>query len=178
MKRLLLFAGLPGVGKSTISRGVSKKTDTMIVDLDDFKKTDVDPVLVKHEIDPPDLRWSYYQKALEYVFGRFDEGLEVAIMDEVFHLHSLRTQLESCCVDRHVQVTWIEIQCPYEVVKKRLQATARTGHILTTEESLNMYLRFQDIFEAFPASTENRITVNNEGGADIDSLVDWILSRG
>ena len=27
MKKLLLFAGLPGVGKSTISRGVSKKPE-------------------------------------------------------------------------------------------------------------------------------------------------------
>lgn len=178
MKRLLLFAGLPGVGKSTISRGVGQKTGAQIVDLDDFKKTDVDPILVKHEIDPPDLRWSYYNKALEYVFDRFDKGLDMAIMDEVFHLHSLRTQVESRCADRHVQAIWIEVQCPYDVVKKRLESNGRVGHILTTDEALNMYLRFQEIFEAFPAHGKNRIAVDNEGDADVDLIVRHILSTG
>lgn len=174
--RILLFAGLPGVGKSTISRGVGQKTGATIVDLDDFKKTDVDPLLVKHEIDPPDLRWSYYQKALEHVFIRFEQGLAMAIMDEVFHLHSLRTQLESRCAERQVQTIWIEVQCPYEVVKERLQSTPRTSHILTSEEALNMYLRFKEIFETFPANSKNRIAVNNEHNTDIDLLVERILS--
>lgn len=173
---LLLFAGLPGVGKSTISRGVGKKTGATIVDLDDFKKTDVDPVLVKQEIDPPDLRWLYYKKALKHVFDLFDQGLDMVIMDEVFHLHSLRTQLESRCADRQIQTIWIEVQCPYEVVKQRLQATARGDHILTSEEALTMYLRFREIFEPFPVYRKNRITVNNEHDVDIDLLVGNILS--
>lgn len=173
--RLVLFAGLPGVGKSTISRGVSQETGAIIVDLDDFKKTDVDPDLVKHEIDPPELRWAYYQKALDHVFGRFDQGLGMAIMDEVFHLHSLRMQLESRCTDRRIKVIWIEVQCCYEVVEARLRSTARAGHILSTEEALDMHLRFKKIFEAFPANSNNRIVVNNESNTDIASLVRHIL---
>lgn len=175
--RLLLFAGLPGVGKSTISRRVGQKTGATIVDLDDFKKTDVDPVLVKNEIDPPELRWSYYQKGLQYVFDRFDQGGNMAIIDEVFHLHSLRTQLEFRCTERQVQVIWVEVQCPYEVVKRRLQSTARADHILTSEETLNMYLRFKEMFEAFSGKSKNHIAVNNEYDADIDLLVECILSK-
>jgi predicted kinase len=176
--RLLLFTGFPGVGKSTISQGVGQRTGATIVDLDDFKKTDVDPLQVKHEIDPPDVRWAYYQKALECVFDKFDQGLRMAIMDEVFHLRSLRDQLESRCANREVQAIWIEVQCPYAVVRKRLESTTRPGHILTTEEALNMYLRFQDIFEAFPANSKNRIVVNNEHDTDINLLVERILSYG
>ena len=112
MKKLILFAGLPAVGKSTLSMMVSKKTGAKIVNIDDFKKVDVDPVLVKNQIDSPELRWAYYQKALEYAFGLFDQGISTVIMDEVFHLNSLRTQLEYLCSEK-CQVLWVEVRCPY-----------------------------------------------------------------
>lgn len=177
MKKLLLFAGLPGVGKSTISRKISEKTGAKIVDLDDFKKTDVDPTLVKSQIDPPELRWTYYQKALEYAFGLFSQGMSTVIMDEVFHLNSLRTRLEVLCTEQAVQVLWVEIRCSYDVVEKRLRSARREGHILSTEEALKMHLLFGEIFEGFPAFSSNHVVVNNENGASVDLLVGNILKR-
>lgn len=176
MKKLYLFAGLPGVGKSTISIEVSKKTRAKIVDIDDFKKTDVDPVLVKNQIDPPELRWIYYQKALEHAFSLFDQGISIVIMDEVFHLNSLRKQLESLCAERCVQVLWVEVICPYNTVKKRLQSTIRKGHILSTEEALKMHILFKKIFEKFSAC-QNHVVINNKKNIDMDLLVKNILEK-
>lgn len=177
MKKLLLFAGLPGVGKSTISKEVKRKIGAEIVDLDDFKKTDVDPTLVKSEIDPPELRWNYYQKALKYVFDIFDKGVSVAIMDEVFHLSSLRAKLEILCVEKQTQVLWVEVRCPYEMVEKRLRSTNRDGHILSTDEALAMNLLFEKIFEKFPTDSQNHIVINNEIDSNMDLLVDQILKK-
>lgn len=177
MKRLLLFAGLPGVGKSTISKKVSKGVGAQIVDIDDFKKISVDPTLVTNQIDPPELRWAYYQKALEYVFCLFDQGISKVIMDEVFHLESLRAKLESLCAKQHIQVLWVEIRCPYKIVEKRLQSTKREGHILSTEEALKMHLLFQEIFERFSTENQNHIVINNEDGINMDLLVENILRR-
>ena len=172
MKKLVLFAGLPAVGKSTLSKMVSKKTGAKIVNIDDFKKVDVDPVLVKNQIDSPELRWAYYQKALKYAFGLFDQGISTVIMDEVFHLNSLRIQLESLCSEK-CQVLWVEVICPYEIVEKRLQLTAREGHILSTEEALKMHILFKEIFEKF--CSQNHIVVNNENNINLDLLVENIL---
>jgi predicted kinase len=177
MKKLLLFAGLPGVGKSTISSKFSKKAGAKIVDIDNFKKTNVDPTLVKSQIDPPELRWSYYQKALEHVFGLFEQGILVVLMDEVFHLNSLRIQLETLCAEQCVQVLWIEVRCPYEVVAKRLQLTRREGHILSSEEAIKMNLLFQEIFEKFPTESKNHIIVNNEEIGNVDLLIENILEK-
>lgn len=179
MKKLLLFAGLPGVGKSTISRKVSKEIEAQIVDIDDFKKISVDPALVTKQIDPPELRWAYYQKALEYVFRLFDQGISCVIMDEVFHLNSLRTQLEILCTKQRVQVLWVEVRCPYDIVEKRLQSTSlrREGHILSTEETLKMHLLFQAIFEGFSPYSQNHIIVNNEDGVSMDLWVENILKK-
>lgn len=173
MKKLYLFAGLPGVGKSTISKRVSKKTGAKIVDIDDFKKIDVDPALVNNQIDPPELRWIYYQKALKHAFNLFDQGISTVIMDEVFHLNSLRMQLESLCTGI-CQVFWVEVRCPYNTVKKRLQSTTREGHILSTEEALKMHILFKEIFEKFSAC-QNHIVVNNKNNIDMNLLTDSIL---
>ena len=175
MKKLLLFAGLPGVGKSTISRGVSKKIGAKIVDLDDFKKTDVDPNLVKSQIDPPEQRWTYYQKAIEHVFSLFKQGISTVIMDEVFHLNSLRVRLESVCTEQSVQVLWIEVRCSYGIVKRRLQSTAREGHILSSEEALKMHLLFEGIFEKFSPNSQNHIVINNGNDANMDLLIEKIF---
>ncbi len=64
MKKLILFRGLPGAGKSTFSGKVSQLTGATVVDIDDFKKVSVDAVLVKIQIDPPEQRWLYYQRTL------------------------------------------------------------------------------------------------------------------
>jgi|SRR3989338_8682535 len=173
--KLLLFAGLPGVGKSTISRKVSKKIGAKIVDLDDFKKTDVDPLLVTNQIDPPEIRWSYYQKAIEYAFGLFKQGISTVIMDEVFHLNALRMRLESVCTEQSVQVLWIEVRCSYGIVKRRLQSTAREGHILSSEEALKMHLLFEGIFEKFSPNSQNHIVINNGNDANMDLLIEKIF---
>jgi predicted kinase len=154
---LVFVSGLPGAGKTTISKKIAKEKGAQILDLDEFKRTDVDPTLVKTQIDPPEVRWGYYKRALEYAFSL--EG--TVILDEVFHLESLRTKIENLCDERQVPVQWIEVQCPYEVVEKRLRSAARVGHILSTDEALKMYRLFQEIFEKFPEGKKNYTLVNN-----------------
>ena len=177
MKKLFLLAGLPAVGKSTISQILSKKIGAKIVDIDDFKKTDVDPALVTNQIDPPEQRWGYYQKALQYVLGLFSQEVSTVIMDEVFHLSSLRARLEVICEREHIDVLWVEVRCPYNIVEKRLRSTDRKGHILSTEEALRMHLLFEEIFEEFSTNTPNHVIINNEGDIDEDGLIENVLKK-
>lgn len=157
MKKLVLLAGLPGVGKSTIARKIASTENGTVLDLDDFKREAVASALVTSQVDPPEVRWAYYERALAHAFTL--DG--IVVMDEVFHLHSLRTRLEQVCSARGVQVQWIEVRCPYAVVEKRLRSAARVGHILSTDEALRMHLLFQDIFEGFPSDKENHVVMHN-----------------
>lgn len=173
MKKIILLAGLPGVGKSTISKKISQEIGAKILDLDDFKRVDVDPTLVKSQIDPPNIRWSYYKKALQHAFRLFKTSeISAVIMDEVFHLEQLRIKIEVLCNKKNIQVFWVEIKCPYEEVEKRLKAKTREGHILSTDEALKMNLLFQEIFEKFPTDSKNHIIINNN---DADIEVDNVL---
>lgn len=158
MKKLILVAGLPGVGKSTLARTIAQKNNGLVLDLDDFKKITVDPKLVTTQIDPPEIRWIYYSQAINHALTL---QIDVVVMDEVFHLHSLRSQIENLCFNNGIEVEWIEVVCSYGVVEKRLNAKKRERHILSKDEALRMYLLFQEIFEKFPEGKENYIVVNN-----------------
>jgi predicted kinase len=173
-----LFAGLPGVGKSTISRKISQNIGARVVDIDDFKKESVDPTIVTSQIDPPEVRWAYYQKAFQHVCSLFAQGVSIVIMDEVFHLGSLRTRLETLCQEQGIETMWVEVKCPYEIVKRRLQATKREGHILSAEEALKMYLMFRESFEKFPTDSQNHIILSNENDSDVHQLIENILRKG
>lgn len=177
MKKLFLLAGLPGVGKSTVSKALSNKLEAKVVDIDDFKKIVVDPTTVTKEIDPPELRWLYYQEAIRHVLGLYDQGVSAVIMDEVFHLCALRSSLETLCIKHDVEVHWVEVRCSYDTVAKRLRSTGRNGHILSTEEALAMHLRFMEIFEPFTRDSKNHIIIDNEDDFNVNLLVDQVLQN-
>ncbi len=171
MKRIIAFAGLPGVGKSTISQAVSTPLGAVIIDIDQFKKVAVDAKLVKEQIDPPEVRWMYYQASLEHAVALFDQGTTNIIMDEVFHVQSLRTKFETYCTERQIQVMWVEVTCSYEVVEARLKVKGREGHILSTDEALAMHLRFKELFEPFEEG--QCILLDNTNG--VEPLVSVLL---
>ncbi len=177
MNKLVMFSGLPGVGKTTISKLFCEMNNGSTIDLDDFKRTDVDPRRVKEDIDPPDVRWGYYQKALDHAQTLFLGGAHLVVMDEVFHLAALRKKIDEFCRERGIHVVWIEIRCPYSVVRARLNRYERVGHLLSCEEALLMYRMFSDIFEPFEDKRGSRILVQNVGFASIEQAVKFIQGK-
>ncbi len=85
--------------------------------------------------------------------------------------------MEDLCRERGVGVVWVEVRCPFDVVKKRLAKNGRDGHILSTEEALKMYRLFQELFEAFPEEAENHVVIDNDGNDDFCSMRDKILKK-
>jgi len=169
--RVILLAGLPGVGKSTLARRIAAVVNGKVLDIDKIKKELVDPSLVASTIDPPEVRWKCYERAFEEIFVILGNGTSTVVVDEVFHLHSLREKLEALCVGEGSEVMWIEVVCSRTLVEERLRAKLREGHILSTDEALKMNALFAEIFEKFPPHKINVKTFVNEGPGDVESLV-------
>jgi predicted kinase len=176
-KQLILFCGLPGSGKTTISRKLCEVIEAKLIDLDDFKKTDVDPTLVKSQIDPPEVRWGYYQKGLCEAVRLFASGVQNIVVDEVFHLAELRQRIEDFCHQQNILISWIEIRCPYDIVAQRLLSKPRAGHILSSEEALAMYRLFSDIFEPFIANSHRHIVIDNVNPDEVNGAITHILQK-
>ncbi len=162
MNQVIFLAGLPAVGKSTLAQQMAKKYDGKVLDIDDIKRKLSDPNLVTSSIDTPEIRWRCYEEAARQIFQFFKNGEDVVIVDEVFHLNELREKLEALLASNEVEVVWIQVVCSFEQVKKRLESKSRTGHILSTDEALKMYVLFQEIFEPFPQDKKNHSVFNND----------------
>jgi predicted kinase len=173
-KALVLFAGLPLAGKTTISKEVGRRLGFPIVDIDTFKRAVVDPAKVSKEIDPPEIRRQYYELALNHVEQLLCDN-RGAIIDEVFHLASLRAWIEDWCAQKDITVVWVEVVCDRAVVEQRMSCGVRHGHILSTEEALQMNALFRGIFEPFE-NTPDHVCVNNSGNTDLDGVVN-ILTK-
>ncbi|MCC6639242.1 AAA family ATPase [Candidatus Falkowbacteria bacterium] len=168
MKKVIFIAGLPGVGKSTFAKNIAKKINGVILDIDEIKKQIVNPELVSSTIDPPEVRWRCYEKAAEQIADLFKQGVQTVVVDEVFHLQSLRQNLEDICVNNGALVSWIEVRCPTDAIVNRLHENGgRDGHILTTDETLKMNKLFGPIFEQFPEDKLNYTTFVNDGSLDM-----------
>ncbi|MFH1457382.1 MAG: AAA family ATPase [Patescibacteria group bacterium] len=159
MKKIIFIAGLPGVGKSTISRIIAGNNGR-IVDIDDFKKVVYknSPELDPTQLDPPEIRWAYYQLAVKHAMSMTADKV---VIDETFHLQVLRGRLEDFCVKLGAEVEWVHVLCTSETVEKRLRAKARVGHILSTDDAIRMHHLFHGIFQRFPKGKKNLIVVDN-----------------
>lgn len=176
MKNLVLTSGLVGVGKSTIANAIAKAVGGMFVDVDDFKRVSVDAKIVSSEIDPPEIRWSYYTKALQHVVQIFGDGqYSTVVMDEVFHLKELRHKLEVFCEGKQIKVLWVDVKSSYETVKRRFLAGGRDGHILSTDEALRMHLLFKEVFEEFSVE-DDYICLHNDNDDGLP-LLDEVIKR-
>jgi predicted kinase len=175
-RRLILFCGLPGSGKTTISKCLCQAINAKLINLDDFKKGYTDFALVKTQIDTPEMRWRYYRRGLNEALNMFSDGVCNIVMDEVFHLSELRRRIEDFCFKNNISVIWIEVRCPYHIVEERLLSKPRFGHILSTQEALAMYKLFSEIFEPF--QDESRyVVIDNTSLDDITNLVGFIIKK-
>lgn len=141
-KKIIFLAGLPGVGKTILAQEMGK-CGFYHLRLDKIKQQVVNKKKVVSEIDPPEIRREYYSKALAHI-DSIDR--ETIVVDEVFHLSSLRQEITATCFSRGWDHLWVFITCPHQEVRRRLQG--RKNHpILSSKQAWDMYRKMEEVFE-------------------------------
>lgn len=159
-KNLILIAGLPGVGKTTLARELAARTQAVHFDIDIVKKMVVPRDKVSEEIDPPEYRRKYYRETIHRLPDLFAEDHNhTVVIDETFHLRVFRDMWTESAKYLNINLFWVEVVCPAEVVKERLRlGRGRENHILG-DKAYPMYLLFKDMFE--PMSEPREIVDNS-----------------
>ncbi len=149
---LILLAGLPGVGKTTLAKEFARQTKGVHFDIDDVKRAVVPEDVVVETIDPPEYRFKYYAETIRKLPHLFAESAaQTVIMDETFHLKEFRQMWEKAAKELNIQIHWVETVCDEECLKERLSiGKDRKTHILG-DKAFPMYLRFKEAFEPMKA---------------------------
>ena len=146
---LILLAGLPGVGKTTVAKEFAKQTNGVHFDIDEVKRQVVPGDIVTEDIDPPEYRFKYYAETIRRLPDLFIENpSQTVIIDETFHLKDFRELWTEAAKKLNIRAHWVEAVCDEECLRERLHiGKNREAHILGGDKAFPMYLRFKEVFE-------------------------------
>lgn len=169
---IIFIGGLIGTGKTSLAKGVANKLNYFYYDVDAVKK----------EIYPTDPNYEYNLKnnipfsdetrikTFEKVVKDFSElsmKHKNIIVDETLHKKALRQILFDGAkkyFGRYI-VVWVKVD--EEIIKKRLTATERKGHIL--KDPFGMYLSLKKQFEDF-----DNVDIVFENNSSIEKSVEGL----
>ncbi|MFA5412839.1 MAG: AAA family ATPase [Candidatus Micrarchaeia archaeon] len=144
---LILIAGLPGTGKSRISRELSSRLGAVHVSSDMIRNE-----MLKERTYSEEEKALIYNEMVSRVSKSLSEGKDV-IADATFYKESLRKRMKEAAEKAGADFFIVECTLPEERVKERLSGRRGGG----SEAKFREYLIVKSAFQPF---TEERIRVD------------------
>lgn len=177
---IIFFMGLPGAGKSTLSKAVAERLTVYRFEIDKLKR-ELYPIIepdFQYKLDnniplSDAVHLQLYTKAVEGLVALAGTQ-EHVIVDEVLHKEHYRQMLFAVAERYFGGYMTIWIKTPDPVVRERLTSAKREGHLL--KDPVGTYEIFRQKFED---PTDVDVTITNEGEPEqtITELVSLIKTR-
>jgi len=165
MATLVIFAGLPGVGKTTLCRLLQKKIKCYFFDSDTYAKSS--PIFKGVSFDDPEemqkARLKFYDSKIKEV-KRLLKKHEIVVMDAVFDKNNLRDKFYAMIRSIKGKLIVVVVVAPENVIKYRiLKDKSKTMPGASPENRLKAYKMMKKGWE--PLIREHFIinTDNNTG---------------
>ncbi len=178
MSKMICIAGLPAVGKTSVARALNNLLSPYArhIDIDDVKRRVVEPEHLVNDIDSDAVRWQYYKATIKDAIALFrNSNKRYVITEEVFHRRHLRDGITRMCARNGIDIHWIHITCKESVIERRIRECPRTGHILSTNQTLEFYRQFMEIFDYF--NYDDEVLSFNSEVMDVTTIAEKIASE-
>jgi predicted kinase len=136
---LILIAGLPGSGKTTLARALAAQTNTLHLNSDLMRRA---LGLMGHYA--PEDKAAVYAALLERARASLSEGKDV-VVDSTFYKESVRAPFRQLASDCATALCWIEVRAQEAVIRERLK-TPRPD----SEADEAVYEKIRDEAEPLP----------------------------
>lgn len=143
---IVLMAGLPGTGKSTLARELARRTDGRVVSKDEFRHAIFMTEEIEYSWRQDDFCLQLMLETAGYLWSR-NPGLTIFLDGRPF---SRRYQIENvlnAAASLHQSWTIIECTCSDETARKRLEADTSEGRHPAGNRGYALYLEVKARFE-------------------------------
>jgi predicted kinase len=145
---LVIMAGLPGTGKSTLARELARRTEGFVLDKDPIR-TVLFGGEVEYSTEQDDFVVNIMLQTAAWVLARDRERvvfLDGRVFSRNSQLHRVKDFAEKLGIDWRV----IECVCSVQTARLRLEQDAENGNHVAGNRTFELYHEVQQQFEPIP----------------------------
>lgn len=151
---VIVVCGLPGVGKSTVSRTIADRVDGAVLRTDVIRQEIVEkPVYTARE----------KRRVYEELFDRARELVKTGrtvVLDGTYRRRAFRDQARALAGDLGADFELVAVECDESVVERRIAAREDDA----SEADIEVYRQYRDSFDPLD---EDHATVDNSGAFEV-----------
>lgn len=143
---IVLMAGLPGTGKSTLARALASRVDGTVLSKDEIRHAIFSPAEVEYSTAQDDFVMEIMLEAAAWIVKK--NATRTVFLDG--RTFSRRYQIERVITDAEVlQQSWriLECVCSEESARSRIELQDATGEHPAGNRDFDLYLEVKAIFE-------------------------------
>jgi predicted kinase len=160
---IVMMAGLPGTGKSTLARVLAERLPGAVLDKDTIRAALFQPADIEYSLAQDDFCQAIMLQTAAYLLNENPE-LHILLDGRTFSRRYQRERVMEFCAQ--VGTTWamVECECTEQSALRRLaEAAARKSHV-AANRTPELYHRIR---EAWEPSEEPKLVVNTDASLEV-----------
>lgn len=162
---LIIMAGLPGMGKSTVAAELTRRMNAVVLSKDVVRHALFPPELVEYSTEQDDFVIEILLQTAAYIWGR-DAEKTIILDGRTFSRESQRKQMIEFAERAKQEWKMVECVCTDEIAKARLRQTDSSHPAGNRTPQL-----YDEVKARWEPITQEHVTVRTDGQVDYEELV-------